>query len=220
MTFDRMMEARNHYRFTLRMPVLCESPVFPWYYALGVTQNVSRTGLLLEVQRPLPPGTPLSLILVVGEEAAQADAVVVWTVEDSPGRMGLNLTALSGSDSVAWEHLLSFQAGPTARACLRIPIALEVTCLVSPEVRLRGKAGNLSEGGMMITLPQVLPPRTRLTVTVPPGLDFPPVGTELEVMWNRIIPQAHDALHGLRFVTDDIRKEFFLIGALLQQLLD
>ncbi|MFQ5803709.1 MAG: PilZ domain-containing protein [Candidatus Methylomirabilales bacterium] len=214
------MLARNHDRFSLRMPVLCESPAFPRDYALGVTQNVSRKGLLLELQQPPAPYTPLSLVLVVGEEAARAEALVVWVAEGSPGRMGLRLVKVSDNDSLIWERLVAFQAGPTARASLRIPVALEVTCLVPHDGRLRGWAANLSEGGLMVTLPQVLPPRTHLTVTVPPGLTFPRVGAALEVMWNRTVPEGRGVIHGLRFLADDIGKELFLIGALLQQLFD
>lgn len=212
------MLARNHDRFPLRMPVLCESPAFPRDYALGVTQNVSQKGLLLEIHQPPAPSTPLSLVLVVGEQAARAEAVVVWLAEGSPGRMGLRLVKFSESDSLIWERLLAFQASPTTRASIRIPIALEVTCLVPPDCRFPGRAANLSEGGLMVTLPQVLSPRTHLTVTVPPGLTFPRVGAELEVMWNRTTPEGHGVNHGLRFRADDIGKELFLIGALLHQL--
>lgn len=214
------MFGRTHYRFPLRMPVLCEGPAFPRYYALGVTQNVSRDGLMLEVQKPPVPGTPLGLILVVGEEAARAEAVVVWVAEGAPGRMGLRLTVLHGDDFTRWEQLLAFQAGPTARASLRIPIALEVTCKAPPDLILRGRAENLSEGGLMVTLPKLLHVRTRLTVTVPRRLTFPPVGVDLEVTWNRTVPERQGVSHGLRFLADDIGKELFMIAALLQQLLD
>jgi hypothetical protein len=43
---------------------------------------------------------------------------------------------------------------------------------------------------------------------------------ETEVMWTRTPTVGEDFLHGLRFTKDDIDKEFFLIGALLQEVLD
>lgn len=211
------VEKRYHPRLPLRMPVLCEGPGIRDYRALGLTQNVSPGGLLLEAPRLVPGGTTTNLRLLTGDRIAWADAVVVWTAENSPSRMGLQLTTMSGPDRLAWERLITFQAGATPRASLRIPIDLEVTCLVPPSAHLRGQIKNLSDGGMMIVLPRAVPPQTRLSVAVPAWLILAPVRGE--VVWTRSDARLHGVVHGLRFPTNDMGTELFLIGTLLRQLL-
>lgn len=211
---------RQHPRLPLRMPVFCESPAVPGYRTVGLTQNVSRGGLVLEVPQPLVPGTPTSLLLLTGDRNARAEAVVVWTAEDPPSRMGLKFTALTGGDLATWERVLVLQAGPTPRASVRLPIAVEVTCRVPPDIRVTGRAENLSEGGLLLFLGQGLLPATQLTVEIPPWFTLPAVEADMEVLWNRSVPEREGAAHGLRFRSDDIGKELFLIGALLRQLVD
>lgn len=211
-------ENRYHSRFPLRMPVLCEGAVGSEYRTLGLTQNVSQSGLLLVVPRLAVRGTAMNLRLLTGDRIARAEAGVIWTADKSPGFMGLRLTDLTGVDRLAWEHLITFQAGPTPRASLRIPIDLEVTCLLSSDTSLHGRVENLSDGGMMIVLSQPVTPQTRVSVVVPAWLILPPV--EAEVVWTRANPAVHGVVHGLRFLASDMGKELFLIGTLLRQLLN
>ncbi|MFQ5960727.1 MAG: PilZ domain-containing protein [Candidatus Methylomirabilales bacterium] len=211
------MENRDHPRFPLRMPVLCEGLPGSDYRTLGLTQNVSHGGLLLAVPRLVVPGTPVNLRLLTGDRISRAEAGVVWTADTSSGLMGVRLTSLNSVDRLAWEHLITFQAGPTPRASLRIPIDLEVTCLLAPDTRLPGRVENLSDGGMMIVLPQAVTPQTRVRVVVPAWLILPPV--EAEVMWTRANPAVQGVVHGLHFLASDMGKELFLIGTLLRQLL-
>lgn len=210
--------ARQHPRFLLRMPVLYESPAVPGHRTVGFTQNVSREGMLLAVPQTLDPGTPTSLLLPTGDRNARAEALVIWRAEGTPSQMGLRFTTWTGADQLAWERLLSFQAGLTPRASLRTPMALEVTCVIPSGSSLPGRAENLSDGGLMITLGQAFPPRTALIVALPTWPTIPPV--EAEVMWIRTSPEGHAVLHGLRFLSDDMRKELFIIGALLRQFAD
>lgn len=219
---ERMDHAatRQHPRLPLRMPVFCESPAVSGYRTVGLTQNVSRDGLLLEVPQPLAAGTPINLLLLTGDHNARAEAVVVWKAEDPPSRMGLKFTALTGGDLATWERLLVLQAGPTPRASVRLPIALEVACRIPPDMRVTGQAENISEGGLQLAVGQGLSPRTLLTVEIPPWFTLPAVEAEMEVVWNRSAPTLESVLHGLRFCSDDIGKELFLIGALLRQLVD
>jgi len=146
--------------------------------------------------------------------------VVVWTGAGTPGQMGLKFTKWAGTDHRIWDRLMVFQAGSTPRSSLRIPIDLEIACLIPPDTRLPGRAQNISDGGLMITLPQALDPRTRVLVATPTGLTLPLMEAETEVMWTRTPTVGEGFLHGLRFTKDDIDKEFFLIGALLQEVLD
>lgn len=211
---------RKYSRFPMRLPVICESPAIPGYRTVGVTQNVSQGGLLLEVTAPLAPSTPMNLLLCTGGQNTRAEAMVIWRTEDPPARMGLRFTTWEAADRIAWEHLLAFQAGPTRRASVRIPMVLTVTCSSPPDTSLPGEIKNLSEGGLMIALPEALSPPTRLTVAAAPWSSLPPVDAEMEVVWSRDNPEGHGVLHGLRFCVDDISKELFLIGTLLRQVID
>ncbi len=210
---------RQHPRFPVRLPLLFDSPAVPGPGG-GVTLNVSQGGLLLDVPKPLPPGTPASLLLFTGECVARAEVVVVWTVEDIPSRLGVRFTWLTGNDHLAWERLLAYQAGARPRASVRIPVALEVTCLLSPDSRVPGQIQNLSDGGLMVSLGQELAPRTRLAVSVPPWRSLPAVEMQAEVVWTRATSDGHGVVHGLRFLSDDREGAFFVAGTLLRQLLD
>ncbi len=211
--------ARQHPRFPARLPLLFDSPAVPGPGG-GVTLNVSQGGLLLGVREPLSPGTPASLLLFTGDCVARAEIVVVWMVEDIPCRLGVRFTGLTGDDHLAWDRLLAYQAGPGPRACVRIPVALEVTCLLSPDSRVPGQIQNLSDDGLMLSLAQELAPRTHLAVSIPPWRSLPPVEVRAEVVWTRATSDRRGVLHGLRYRSDDREGSFFVAGALLRQLLD
>lgn len=209
---------RQDPRFPLRMPVLSESSAIPGYRTVGFTENVSRTGLMLVIPQPLPPGTSASLLLPTGDRNARVEALVVWSSEGSPCEMGLKFTTWAAPDRLSWERLLDFQAGPNPRASLRTPIALDVTCLIPSGASVTGRAENISDGGLMLTLAESLPRRTHLTVVVPTWPTIPPV--KAQVMWTQTAPDGEGILHGIRFLSDDTRKELFIVGALLRQIAD
>ncbi|MGH7473109.1 MAG: PilZ domain-containing protein, partial [Candidatus Methylomirabilales bacterium] len=93
---DIMVENRQHPRFRLRMPVLCEGPAVHDYRALGVTQNVSQSGLLIEVPQLVALGTATNLRLLTGDRIARAEALVVWTAEPPLNLMGVRFTVMTG----------------------------------------------------------------------------------------------------------------------------
>lgn len=209
---------RRHLRFPLRMPVLCGNPEVPGPGTFGNTLNVSRGGLLLEMPEPLVPGTRTRLLLVAGSRNARAEATVVWMAEDTPYRIGVRFTAWSsGTDRLVWERLLAFQAGPTARAAVRLPSSFVITCRIPPDSYVAGRAENISDAGLMIALDEALALSARVRVAVPPRIMLSPVEVETEVMWARADLEGHSVLHGLRFVRDDVDKELFIISALLGQ---
>ena len=216
----RCSAGRQHSRFALRMPVLCGNPAVPGRQIFGGTENVSRGGLLLEASEPLIPGTRTSLLLVTGERNARAEAVVVWVAGSTPYRVGMQFTTWSGTDRLSWERLLAFQAGPTPRASVRLPLSFDITCRVPPDIRVPGRVKNISDAGLMVAFDEALPPHARVTVAVPPWISLLPVEVEMEVMWARAALEGPDVLHGFRFVWDDVDKELFLISALLQQVVD
>ncbi|MFQ5532926.1 MAG: PilZ domain-containing protein [Candidatus Methylomirabilales bacterium] len=208
---------RQDPRLPLRIPVRCESAAVPGYRTLGLTHNVSRNGLLVEVQWLVARGTPTDLRLLTGDRIADAKAVVVWTAEASPGRMGMKLTGMAESDAAAWERLLAFQGGPVPRSSLRIRIDLEVTCIIPPDTRLKGRVENLSAGGLLVVLPREVPPRTLFKVEGPAWLTLPPIGAE--VVWTRAGLERDGVLHGVRILSGEVGKEIYLIGSMIRMLL-
>jgi hypothetical protein len=212
-----MDDKRKHRRFPLRMPVLCEGPGVRDYRTLGLTQNVSQSGLLIEVPRVLAQGSATNLRLLTSDRIAHAEAIVVWTAETSFSLMALQFTMMTSVDHLAWEQLLAFQAGPNPRASLRIPVDFEVTCLIPPGTGVQGRVLNLSDSGMMILLPRVVPPETRLNVAVPAWLILPPV--EAQVVWTHPAEPGQGVVHGLHLTADEMAKELFLVGTLLRELL-
>ncbi len=216
----RMMnqtENRQDPRLTLRLPVRCESVAVPGYRTLGLTSNVSRNGLLVEVPQLVPRGTPTNLRVLTGDRIACAEAVVVWTAENSSSRMGLKLTGMAEADSLAWEDLLDFQGGPTPRTSLRVSIDLEVTCLIPPDTSLPGRIENVSEGGLMVVLPRAMPPGTRFGVAGPAWLLQTPV--EAEVVWTSAWAERDRVPHGLRVLAKEKGKELFRISTIHRILL-
>jgi len=219
-TWSHMVYAatRQYPRFPLRLPVVCESTALPGYWSVALTQNVSQGGLLLHVGRPVPPGSPVSLLMATGDRNVRADGVIVWTAEEPPCRMGVRLTTWEGGARLAWERLLTFQAGQPRRAAVRFPITLVVTCRLSREMSRPGCVENVSDTGLRIIFPQALPLNTRLSVVDPPWFILSPVEAEMQVVWTRAAPEGRGVLHGLRFCSDDIVKELFLVGLLLRHL--
>ena len=217
MHMSRERELRQSPRFKLRMPVLCESPAVRDYRSLGLTQNVSQSGLMVEAADLLPQGTSTDLRLLAGGVITRADAVVIWMAGNASGRMGLRFTRMTDANSVAWERLLVTQAAQGVRTSLRIPLDLEVTCVIPEGTRLRGRAENLSDGGMMVVFPQAVSPQTRVRLEIPLWLVLPPM--EAQVVWMRGRADVPDVAHGLRFLTEERGKELFLIGTLLRRFL-
>ncbi|MFQ5847127.1 MAG: PilZ domain-containing protein [Candidatus Methylomirabilales bacterium] len=55
--------------------------------APGRIRNLSEGGLMVELPELLPPGTPLDLMVSLGDRAIHAEAEVVWS-QDRPGNAG------------------------------------------------------------------------------------------------------------------------------------
>lgn len=209
-------ENRQDPRLQVRIPVRCDSAE-PGYRTLGLTQNVSRSGLLIEAPELLARGTTTRLRLLTGDRIAEAEAVVVWTLERSAGQMGMRLTRMSEADSIAWEQLLAFQGGPTPRASVRIALDLEITCVVGPDSAVTGRMENLSDGGLLVVLPRAIPPQTHVRVVGPAWISLPPI--DAEVVWVLAGTARGGIMHGLRVLSDEKGEELFRIGTILRILI-
>lgn len=73
----------------------------------GRVRNLSEGGLLVELQEFLPPGTPLDLIIAVGEKSVRVEGEVVWSQElpptpDGSYRHGIRFTRFELQDRLTW----------------------------------------------------------------------------------------------------------------------
>ena len=93
-------------RLSLDLPVTCRPEKEPESPLRGRTVDLSRGGVLLLLDRPLPAGTSMELLLHTPRGSLTAEGVVVWA--DLPGdrtnapvQHGLRLTSLSWSTFLA-----------------------------------------------------------------------------------------------------------------------
>ncbi|MDY0298169.1 MAG: PilZ domain-containing protein [Acidobacteriota bacterium] len=82
------MAKRQHARYQKNLLVNISTRGFE---SLGLVMNVSLQGLCIESPEMLPPGTPLSLLLAVGNYLISVDGVVVWCKENpEKDSLGIN----------------------------------------------------------------------------------------------------------------------------------
>jgi len=93
-------------RLSLDLPVTCRPENEPESPLRGRTVDLSREGVLLLLDRPLPAGTSMELLLHTPRGSLTAEGVVVWA--DLPGERtgapvqhGVRLTSLSWSTPLA-----------------------------------------------------------------------------------------------------------------------
>lgn len=172
---------------------------------MGRTRNLSEGGACLESAEPLPPSTPLTLVLQTDQGGIRMEGKVVWTGQpgsESGGILhGLAFTQVGAEQHTALCDLL-LSKGEMRQAGVRLPLDISVTCQPKGQSGppLQGRTGDLSRGGLSLRLPQPLPPGTTLEITLhtPSG----PLTAEGEVVW--VTPPegqtpSQSVPHGLRF---------------------
>ncbi len=95
-----MEERRRHHRYAYEGPLS--------YRRLGPTtsgriQNLSEGGMMVDLPELFPSGTPLDLVITLGEQSIHAEAEVVWSQPPSDAataayRHGLKFTRLELPD--------------------------------------------------------------------------------------------------------------------------
>jgi hypothetical protein len=199
---------RQFPRYLIQLPLLHKA-IAPASVKAGVgwTRNLSEGGVCVELSERLQPQTALHLLLRTGRGAIELEGQVAWAGEPSGAGggvlHGLTFVRIAPDQLQALRNLIVSQ-GRVRFAGVRLPLQLPVTCLrkggAGPP--LAGSTGDISRSGLLLLLPEVLPPGSALDITLhtPNG----PLEAEGEVVWAE--PPGGRAVglpfrHGFRFTS-------------------
>jgi hypothetical protein len=205
MMFDRSPR-RQHPRYPIQIPFLHKAKTAaPAKAGVGWTRNVSQGGVCVELAEPLRPAMPLWVRLQSEEGPIDMEAQVTWAAEHGIPKGGI----LHG---VAFTHIAPYHhsalqnmihsKGLIRPTKVRLPFDVSVTCWPKGQKgpALQGRTRDISRGGLLLRLPEVVPAETVMQVTVhtTPG----PLTVEGAVAW--VAPPEGRApggpiRHGLRF---------------------
>ncbi len=199
---------RRFPRYLIQLPLLHKSKApAPNKAGVGWTRNLSEAGACVELAERLGSRMPLRLLLRTDRGGIELEAQVVWAGE--PGRLGGGI--LHG---VAFTHLLPEQLralrdlirskGQVRNAGVRVPLEISVTCMPTGPRRptLQGLTGDISRGGLLLLLPEVVPAGSTMNITLQTSNG--PLTVEGAVVW--VEPPGGRAVgppfrHGCRFTT-------------------
>ncbi len=199
-------ERRQSRRYPIQLPLLL-TPKAPTGTGTGVgwTRQLSEGGAGVELSMRLPAPTPLQVRLRTDRGLIEAEAKVVWTKESLlPGGgilHGVAFTHIALDQLQAlWNLLVS--KGMFRPSGVRLPFELAVTCQLKGQSRppLPGRTRDISRGGVLLRLPQVVPLGTTLELTLHTRIDS--LSAEGTVIW--VAPPegrtpGGPIPHGLRF---------------------
>ncbi len=199
-------ERRQSRRYPIQVPLLL-TPKAPTGTGTGVgwTRQLSEGGAGVELPVRLPAPTPLRVRLRTDRGLIEAEAAVVWTKESllpSGGILhGVAFTHIARDQLQAFRDLL-ISKGLFRPAGVRLPFELAVTCQLKGQTGppLPGRTRDISRGGVLLRLPQVVPPGTALELTLHTRIDS--LTAEGTVIW--VAPPegrtpGEPIPHGLRF---------------------
>jgi PilZ domain len=199
-------EQRQITRYLLQLPVLLK-PLGPLAgrAEVGWTLNLSEAGTCVELANRLQPSTPLQARLQTIRGPIEMEGRVIWAEDSVPGKgvpHGAIFTRIHPDQLQALRTLV--HAKGDKRQALRLPLDLAFTCHAKGKgaPQLQGRTGDMSRGGLLLHLPQILAPGTELVLTLatPPG----PLTVEGVIAWvaSREGRASEEPIrHGLRFTT-------------------
>ena len=199
---------RQFRRYHILLPFLHRPSFRAKRVRAGWTCDLSEGGVCVELDQSLPASTYLQVRLQTDRGVIYADAEVIW-VETPLGRQGRSLHGLALA-RLAPEQLQSLQYlllswGLGRRAGgVRIPFHAPVTCQYKgqPGPLITGYGHDGSRNGLLLRLPQVVPPDTTLELTL--HTHQGPLTVEGVVVW--VAPPEGRSpggpiRHGLRLTT-------------------
>jgi hypothetical protein len=181
------LERRQFRRFPLQLPLLhkFKAPA-PVRSGVGWTHNLSEGGACVELGERLMPQTPFWLRLQTDGGPIEIEAEVAWAGEpDATGGSVLHgvLFTQVAPDQLHPLHDLILFKGHMRHPKVRLPFDFPVTCqrkgLAAPA--FQGRTRDISRGGVLLRLPQILPPDTALEFTLHTPIG--PLTLEGTVIW-------------------------------------
>jgi hypothetical protein len=165
---DGPME-RRFPRYAIQVPLLHKDGTHPRPpVGIAWTRNLSEGGACVEFATPLQPELPLVLRLQTERGAILASGNVVWVGgSGQAGRSvphGVAFTPLASDQQRALHKLITW-GRVQGRADIRLSFEVSTTCQFAgapPQPPIEGLTGNISRGGLLLLLPQVLPSGTVL----------------------------------------------------------
>lgn len=199
-------ERRQSTRHVVQLPFLHKAGrPLPMRAGVGWTRNLCEGGACVELAERLQVELPLRVRLQTERGPLDLEGRVVWAADPASGETGI----LHGVafDPIPPDRLqalrdLLLPKGEMRPAGVRLPVELSVTCQPRGQAGppLHGQAVNVSRGGLLVRLPEVLPRETVVVLTLhtPHG----PFTAEGAVVWvdplQRRTP-GEPIRHGLRF---------------------
>ena len=174
---------------------------------MGWTRDLSEGGACVELAEAVSARIPLRLLLRTDRGGIELEAQVVWA--GGAGRSGGGIlhgvvfTRLLPDQLQALRELIRSKR-QVRNAGVRVSLEISVTCTPTGSRRppLQGLTGDVSHGGLLLLLPEVVPPGATMTVTLhtPKG----PITVEGAVVW--VEPPGGRAVgppfrHGFKFTT-------------------
>jgi len=205
---SRWTEKRRCPRYSIRLPLLHKAKSSGADRAeVGWTHNMGEGGACVELTEPLRPEEPIRVRLQTAKGAIELEAKVIWSREAcSAGRGILHGMAFTQITSEQLEPLrdLFFSEGPVRHSGVRWPLDISITCQLEDqgELPVHGRTGDIGRGGLLLRLPEALPPGTRLEVTLHTPQE--PLTVSGEVVWVEAAEQRIPGeliSHGLRFTS-------------------
>ena len=177
---------RRFSRYTVHLSLLygVTAPADP-RVGVGWTLELSEGGACVELAERLVPQTPLRLCFQTTGQAIEVKGRIIWAGEpDLPGGIchGVAFTQIAPDHLHALRDLLR-SPGPDRRGGVRFQLDLAVTCQRNGQAGppLCGRTQDISYEGLLLLLPQVLPPGTALAVTLQTPTE--PLTMEGQIVW-------------------------------------
>lgn len=194
-------------RYQIQLPLLYKVSTATSKFGVGWTRNLSEGGALVELDDRVPPDTPLHLCLRTDSGSIEIEARVTWA--EGPHEGGGDVLHNIAFAEVTPDHLqalhnLLLPLSMVPHAGGRLPLDIPVSCRTKghPGPPVKGRAGDVDRGGLLLYLPHRIPPGTPLAVTLHTTKGT--VIAEGEVVWaeSRDGREAGELIeHGLRFTS-------------------
>lgn len=214
---------RRFPRYPVRLPLLYKLKDAARVRAgMGWTRDLSEGGACLELADRLEPSSPLRLLLQTDQGSLEVPAEVIWSGKSGAAGEGVlhgvKFTQIPPDQHQSLRDLL-LRKGQVRQVGVRLPREFAVTCQRqgTSDAPIQGRTGDVSRAGLLLRLPQVLPPGTVLEVSLPTGGG--PLTAEGVIVWgDRAETQTPGDLirHGLRF-TDLSWSRSLALGLLLAE---